>query len=290
MKWIRPQYDLVVVDEYQDMNPTQLMLARGLCSGRMVLVGDVFQAIYEFRGADAEFASTMVSQLKAKTLKLSTTYRCPKAVVAEASKLVPGYTAAPSAPEGIVRTEKWDRFFTQAQPGDFVLSRKNAPLAKVCLRLLRDGKRALIRGKKIGDQLVAVVKGREARTIPELAQNMAIWERNLVEQYTKADAHEAKIELVVDQAATINFLAEGLATVDELIARISSLFDDATPGNSVVCSSVHRAKGLEATRVFLLTDTLYPGKRHDEEEVHIHYVAVTRSKSELVMVKGLGEA
>lgn len=292
MKWVVPKYDLVVVDEYQDMNPTQLMLARALCkpNGRMVLVGDVFQAIYEFRGADAEFASSMVSQLKAKTLTLSTTFRCPKAVVKVASALVPGYTAAPEAPEGIVRTESWDKFFGQTNAGDFVLSRKNAPLAKICLRLLRDGKRALIRGKKIGDGLIAVVKGREARTIPELVENLAIWERNLIEQYTKQDAHESKIEMVSDQAATIRFLAEGLAAVDELITRIESLFNDATPGNSVICSSVHRAKGLEAGRVFLLTDTLYPGKRKDEEEVHIHYVAVTRAKSELVMVKGMGEA
>lgn len=288
MKWVQAQYDLVVVDEYQDMNPTQLMLARALCRGRMFLVGDVFQAIYEFRGADAEFAASMVKTLKAKVLNLRTTFRCPKAVVRLASELVPGYTAAPEAPEGIVRAESFNQFFGQTEPGDFVLSRKNAPLAKVCLRLLRDGKRALIRGKKIGEGLISIVKGREARTIPELVENLAIWEKNLVEQYTAQGANETKIETVTDQAATIAFLAEGLATVDELVARINSLFDDATPGNSVVCSSVHRAKGLEAGRVFLLVDTLYPGKRHDEEEVHIHYVAMTRTKRELVMVKGLG--
>jgi superfamily I DNA/RNA helicase len=285
-KWVRPQYDLVVVDEYQDMNPTQLMLARALCKGRMVLVGDVFQAIYEFRGADASFASTMVKQLKAKTLTLNTTFRCPKSVVRAASELVPGYLAAPEAPEGILRTEEFARMFDQAQPGDFILSRKNAPLAKICLRLLRDGKRALIRGRNIGEGLVSIVKGREARSIPELVETLGVWERNLVEQYVKQDAPETKIELIQDQAATIRFLAEGLASVDELVARIRSLFEDSTPGNAVICSSVHRAKGLEATRVFLLADTLYPGRRRDEEEIHIHYVALTRSKHELVMVRG----
>lgn len=285
-KWVKPQYDLVVVDEYQDMNPTQLMLARALCKGRMVLVGDIYQAIYEFRGADAEFASTMVEQLKAKTLTLNTTFRCPKSVVRAAAELVPGYRAADSAPEGILRTEEFSKMFDQAQPGDFILSRKNAPLAKICLRLLRDGKRALIRGRNIGDGLISVVKGREARSIPELMETLNTWEHNVVEGYIKADAPEAKIELIQDQASTVRFLAEGLATVDELIARIRSLFDDTTPGNTVICSSVHRAKGLEAARVFVIADTLYPGRRKNEEEIHIHYVAITRAKNELVMVRG----
>jgi superfamily I DNA/RNA helicase len=286
MKWVRPQYDLVVVDEYQDMNPTQLMLARALCKGRMILVGDEFQAIYEFRGANAEFARKMVKDLNAKVMTLSTTFRCPKSVVRAAAELVPGYKAAEQAPEGILRSEEFARMFAQAEPGDFILSRKNAPLAKICLRLLRDGKRALIRGRKIGEGLVNIVKGREARNIPELVENLGIWEKNLVEQYIKQNAPETKVELIQDQAATICFLAEGLASVGELVARIETLFADATPGNSVICSSVHRAKGLEATRVFLLADTLYPGRRKDEEEIHIHYVAITRAKNELVMVRG----
>lgn len=285
---VRPTYDLVVVDEYQDMNPTQLMLAEKLCKagGRIILVGDIYQAIYEFRGANAEFASSMVKRLKAKVMHLSTTFRCPKSVVRAAAELVPGYTAAPEAPEGILRSEEFAKIFDQAQPGDFVLSRKNAPLAKVCLKLLRDGKRAMIRGRNIGDGLCAIVRGREARNIPELVENLGVWERNLVEQYVKQDAPETKIELISDQAATIRFLAEGLATVEELLALIKSLFDDATPGNTVICSTVHRAKGLEAHRVFVLADTLYPGRRKDEEEVHIHYVAITRAKFELVMVRG----
>ena len=46
-------FDFLIVDEYQDSNITQQELALRFCpSGRMVIVGDRYQSIYQFRGAD----------------------------------------------------------------------------------------------------------------------------------------------------------------------------------------------------------------------------------------------
>ncbi len=68
------------------------------------------------------------------------------------------------------------------------------------------------------------------------------------------------------------------------------LFADS--GIAVVCSSVHKAKGLEASRVFILKRTLYPKLKEGakpspmraREEQNIHYVAITRAMRELVYV------
>ena len=49
---IQALYEHVLVDEYQDTNPLQSRILRGLCShGRITVVGDDAQSIYAFRGA-----------------------------------------------------------------------------------------------------------------------------------------------------------------------------------------------------------------------------------------------
>ena len=60
-----------------------------------------------------------------------------------------------------------------------------------------------------------------------------------------------------------------------------TLFGDSADGDAlptIICSSVHKAKGLEATRVFILADTVNTRNR---EESNIYYVAVTRAKARL---------
>ncbi len=62
-------------------------------------------------------------------------------------------------------------------------------------------------------------------------------------------------------------------------------------GESIVLSTVHRAKGLEWSRVFILglTDGSFPSARsmgdlaQEEEERRVFYVALTRAKDELYL-------
>ncbi len=94
--------------------------------------------------------------------------------------------------------------------------------------------------------------------------------------------------MINDQYECIESLMDGVSTVPELIARIDSLFGDTPPGGdnrTITLSSIHKAKGLEAERVYLLQDTLYPGGDKTRiEEANLEYVGVTRAKRTLVMV------
>lgn len=293
-KWIRGRYDLVVIDEAQDMNASQIELARGVCKpgGRVFVIGDDRQAIYGFRGADSNSLDRLKTELKANELGLTTTYRCPKNVVNYAKKLVPDYSSAPASPDGEITEIDFNKIHEVADRGNFVLSRKNAPLAKVCLRFLRHGKRAMIEGKEIGAGLKSVIKKVGGKSIPDFLARLTKWEERQIVRLkaTGKSSAENKIELIRDQAETLRSLAEGMAGLRELNIRIDTLFTE-TPGGKgdyIICSSVHKAKGLESDVVFVLQDTLYPGGRRSLEEENIEYVAVTRAKSRLVWVQGIG--
>lgn len=289
-RWARPSYNLIVVDEAQDMNAAQLELALACARGRIVVVGDDRQAIYGFRGADSNALTRLREELHAIELPLTITYRCPKNVVAVAQAIVPDYTAAPSAPDGTVAAATETQMMRQATPGDFILSRTNGPLARIALALLRDGKRARIEGRDIAKTLTSLVRRMKAETIPDLMTALDRWGQREADKLRgrkgNPAAMQARLDYVADMVATVDALADGLADVAELNARIEELFSE-THGPAIVCSTVHKAKGLEADRVFVLAETLYcGGHRITEEERNIHYVAVTRAKDTLVMVEG----
>jgi len=290
--WVRGQYDLVVVDECQDMNAAQIELATRSVrkSGRIIVVGDDRQAIYGFRGADSGSLDRLKAKMKAEELPLTVTYRCPKAVVAEAATLVPDYCAAETAPAGEVGALAMAKLPETVQPGDFVLSRKNAPLVRVCLSILRAGTRAKVEGRDVGKGLVALVKKLKPKTIPQFIERLEAWEEREKARAAKLKpaTAERKTAEVEDQAETLRHLSEGLAEVQELEARIEHLFADDAAGvrGQVVCSSVHRSKGLEAPRVFVLRSTLADPATAGREEQNIRYVAITRAQERLTWVDG----
>jgi superfamily I DNA/RNA helicase len=289
--WVRAKYDLVVIDEAQDMNAAQLMLATKVVKkdGRIVVVGDDRQAIYGFRGADANSLDRLKGELVAHELGLTTTYRCPRAVVQAAQRLVPDYKAAPTAPEGSYLAAKYEEMMEQVQAGDFVLSRKNAPLAAICLKLLVMGKRSIVEGREIGAGLVGLVKKVKGKSVPDFLARLDKWatKQTVRLQATKNAAAEAKLSYLQDQVETLRVLAQGVAGLKELEARVLSMFQQTDGGklDVVVCSSVHKAKGLERNRVYGLVESLYPGGRHDSiEEQNIEYVMITRAKQSFVSV------
>jgi DNA helicase II / ATP-dependent DNA helicase PcrA len=287
---VKPWYDLVVVDEAQDMSEPQLEMATKACSshGRIAVVGDDRQAIYGFRGADSGSLDRLKKNLNAAELGLTVTYRCPKSVVQIAREIVADFSAAATAPDGTIEHCSDLSLTTLAQPGDFILSRTNAPLVKVCLALLRAGKRATIRGRDIGRGIVTLVDRQKARDLVSLSKKLSVW----VDRETKRarttlaeSATENRIAYVQDVAGVVSALSEDVATVNELRSKLSTLFVQ-EPGNSIVCSSTHKAKGLEARNVFLLSGT-FQGKRAGEiEERNLLYVAVTRSMHRLIWVSG----
>jgi DNA helicase-2/ATP-dependent DNA helicase PcrA len=282
-------FDFVFVDEAQDTNMIQRELLRMIMrqSSRMIAVGDPAQAIYGFRGADAQSLASIAKEFNAITLPLSISYRCPTSVVKYAQQWVSHIQAAPNAPEGLVahHDENWDP--TMFLPDDLVICRKSAPLLTLAFRCIRHNIPVQILGKEIGDGLKSLIKKMNAKNLEQLTLKLTEYMGREVKKARAAD-DEKKIEAITDKVGCIIFMIDGLRedrqSISFLEQGIDYLFKDKT--KCVKLCTLHKAKGLEADRVFWLNRSECPSQwaRRDwqrVEEINLCYVATTRAKREL---------
>ena len=281
------QYDRVFIDETQDLNLAQIRLAMMACrpGGRIVAVGDNRQAIYAFRGADSRAMARVLDELNGYTLPLSVSYRCGKAIIREAQRWVADIEWAPNAAAGLVGNCDEKQMVREASQGDFVVSRKNAPLVKTCLQFMREGRPAFVLGQDVSAELSSLVIQSKARTVTKLLDWVDNWEQKQVKK-AQAKNQDADIQRIADAAECIRVLSENEETVDDVRAKLRTLFDDCDHDSKrITLMSTHKAKGLEADRVWMLRDT-YLQRQGDEEE-NLAYVATTRAISELWHVRGI---
>lgn len=283
---VKPLFDLVVVDEAQDMNAPQLMMARKSVkpTGRMVVVGDDRQAIYGFRGAVQDGMGMMQRELQAAQLTLSTTYRCPRKVVDLAKQLVPGYLSAQGAPEGTVEVMGDGNLCSKLKVGDAVLSRTNAPLMPLCLQTIRAGIPARVEGKDVGKFLLNLMGKIKGASVPDFITRLHRWCDKSKTRLKDTENFEVRAQALDDQRDTLLALAEDAKSVKDIENRITTMFSD-TDGfqkPAVVFSSVHKAKGLEWPNVFVLEYSFRANPTGEEE--NIYYVALTRTQSALTLV------
>jgi DNA helicase-2/ATP-dependent DNA helicase PcrA len=283
------KYDVIIVDETQDLNPAQVELVMKSLKkgGRVIAVGDPFQSLYGFRGADTEAMPKLIKRLNAKVMPLSISYRCPKSHVALAQTIVPQIEAAENADEGQIINIKEDDLCDVVSPNDLCICRFNAPLVRPAFDLLRSGIKVCIRGRDIGTGLTKLLKGFGTNNLNEMFQKLDTW---YSKECGKADKKGLSTDPIEDKYETIMAFAEmaEARNVSDLIAHIEDIFDDKRA--MVTFSSVHRAKGLEADNVFVIKPGAMPSPRAKKQweqvqEQNIRYVAFTRAKDTLYMVE-----
>ena len=279
-------YDWVIIDEAQDVSHVQRTLLRKFLksNGRLIAVGDSHQAIYGFRGADSQSLANIGRVFKAETLPLSISYRCPRKVVEIAQQFVPHIECSETAEDGeVLSPTSWA--VESFSDDDLIVSRTTAPLIELAYRCISEGKKVHVLGREIGKGLVNVVKkaaGKRVTTIEDFFPRLDSWRER---QMRKAEKDEAKLAAIMDKIDCINVLAAGLDTVAELIKAIETIFSDSQGGTTL--ATVHKAKGLEAPRVFILNPDSMPSKWarqawQMEQERNLQYVAVTRALETLV--------
>ena len=288
--------DRCYIDEMQDLNAAQHGLLMGTAE-QFVIVGDVQQSIYGFAGADPLSMPRFEEQIGATLLPLTITRRCPHKHVEYCKQFLPKdfadqFQAAESAPYGTIQERRFDIDFYKTLEGtsNLCLSRTNAPMVRACFSCWKAGIPAVIRGRNIASALAKVVKRYKASDNETLIRLLMTDYQEKVQKLRAADkediAHAKQDELDI----LIEFATE-TATPDECVSKLFTMFDDQTiKDRAIQFSTVHKAKGLEADNLAILTPDLLPhpgiskiGEFWAQQERNIAYVCATRGKNAMYL-------
>ena len=288
-------YDVVFVDEAQDFNEAQRRLILKACNGgRMIVVGDPKQAIYGFRGADSSSMDIFKSELEqsprgVQNFTLSVTWRCPKSVVEQANRFFPDYSAREDAEDGLVESH----VALDPSAGDLVLCRVNAPLVSECFAMIAEGKAAYVLGRDIGYSLEVLIKKVTKDGEMPIEDFLATLDDyvNKRMQVLRRAEKENQIQSLQDKYDCIIALSGRTSTVAGLHDNIKEIFGEQGRNSGVVFSTVHKAKGLEAENVWIISPDKMPHPMAKtpsarEQEKNLCYVAVTRAMKTLRYVGG----
>lgn len=276
------KYDWVFADEAQDISNLQLeMLRRSLAkNGRFVGVGDSAQAIYGWRGASRDAIPNLGRTFDAQKFPLSISYRCPRSVVALARKYSQKIEPWEKAADGKVEElESWVP--SLFGPTDVILCRNNAPLVAMAFKLIRAGKPCKVLGRDIGTGLVSLVKRMRAISLDDLKAKL---DAHVDRERKRLVDEPEKIVSLLDRVDTIRIFVSEMpwgTSVEQLCSKIEGMFAEDGQEGMLLLSTIHKGKGMEWPRVFILDQHLI-GMR--EPEPNLYYVAVTRAMKELYFI------
>lgn len=244
-------------------------------------------SIYGFAGANSSSIDVLKGRFNSQELPLNTCYRCGKSIIELAQTIVPEIQAFEGNEDGEVNHP--DKLSFDMPDGSMILSRRNANLVKPCFELIRQGRKAIIKGKDIGLNLVKVINKHKGNSLDETLDKIEVYTEQRVEKLRERQTPPASsIDALTDTYDVIKYIAEDCKTTEEMVSRIENIFDEKTKG--ITLSSIHRSKGLEADHVTIVdyARVRLSNERMTQEdhmqEANLNYVAVTRAKKKLDLI------
>lgn len=310
----KEKFDFVFIDECQDLSRSQIAIALKYClkTCRVLAVGDPRQSIYGFNGADIESFDKIKKQFEPmEPLSLTTSFRCPKSVIKLATEIRPDITGSKTE-EGIVRTIEIHKVAELAVPGDLIISRVKAPLLILVFTFIDKDIKVRIHDDEADsfiEELKKLFKQEQLQIrlskhpggfdqLKEDVINRWTWiiekEAEKIDDSTERNLHiitetaflERKVEFLHKKYVSWKSRCDSVLEILKVIKEYISFKD-----NPITLSTIHRAKGLENRRVFILNYDLMPYYRDGMQdwewiqEVNLKYVALTRALEELYLVK-----
>jgi len=309
------KYDFLFIDECQDLSKAQFAVAAKYVKsgGRVLAVGDPQQSIYGFTGADIKSFDTVKEYTKAKLLPLTTCFRCPQQMIELARQFRPDITGSKKEP-GIVTIILFPKITELAKPGDLIISRIKAPLVVLVFDFIDREMKVKIHEDEVQDiinELKNIFKHGELNVnISTLSNGFESIRKDVLKRWDWIikqnserikDSTERKLYVESEKIyleKRIDFLnrkyeqwkkeCPSILTILQKIKHYISATD-----NPIKLSTIHRAKGLENDRVFIINYNELPMMKADQkewekiQESNLKYVAVTRPLNTLFLVESV---
>lgn len=302
-----PSLDVMFVDEAQDLSPLQWAVVRKVAekAKKIYVAGDDDQAIYKWAGADVDY---LISNSK-NAMVLKQSYRVPSSVHEVASRCIGQVRSrihkewTPRKDEGVVRWEPTIELVNMEKGDWLVLARTNYLLEDVDEYCRNEGWFFEVKGRpSISEAKVrAVIYWERLRK----GETVSLNECANILKYVKVDKHK-KLDLL-DSDLTMQYedlkshfpdLPEGnwydvftLLSPSEIsyIRAMLRRGEKITKQPRIRLSTIHAAKGGEATNVVLLTDIttrVYKNyQQNPDDENRVFYVGITRTKENLYLIE-----
>lgn len=303
------KHDVLFIDECQDLSKSQLAVALKYVkkTGRILSVGDPYQSIYGFTGADIYSFDNIAKIPNMVSLQLTKCFRCPDKIIELAQNFRADIHAFKPKSGTISRLE-FSQVSQSVSPHDLVISRTKTPLQKLLFQLVEKGIPVEVHEDEIKEfinDLKMLFNHQELTTKNQYGQSLDFWDkvidRNIyflekkVSRIGNPDEREyqfnlesslihSKVEFIQSQLS-IHTDCQAIADLLKKIETLISGTDDA-----VKLSTIHRAKGLENEVIYILEYDRLPLTRDGQkdweikQELNLKYVALTRSKNVLYLV------
>jgi len=302
-----PKLDAMFVDEAQDLSPLQWAVVRKLAeqADRIYVAGDDDQAIYKWAGADVDY---LIKNSKGAMI-LRQSHRVPAAVHEVASQCINQVRSrihkiwAPRKEKGLVRWEPNIELINMEEGDWLVLARTNYLLEKIDEHCRHQGWFFEIKGRpSISENKVRAVLNWE-----RLHQGLDITVTDCANLLKFIKVRNPKSLDVLDFDARVThailkkqfpdlpngywFDVFNLLSPKEIsyIRAMLRRGERITKQPRIRLSTIHAAKGGEATNVVLLTDIttrVYKNyQSNPDDENRVFYVGLTRTKENLYLIE-----
>lgn len=291
---VRPdKYDYILIDESQDLSNVQHELVNKLIGpkSRLISVGDPNQTIYSFVGASPESFKRFEARPNTVTLPLSVCYRCGSGIVEHARELFQDIESHSKSHVGEPRTGS----YSELRDGDIVLCRNNRPLVAMYYTLIGKGKKCTIVGKEFEEGLGKIIAKTMKAGVNTKIECIEYWYKvdlnNIYEELKargvkKPTMHERYVHYK-EKVEVLDLIFTNYSYLYELENAVKEIFCASKDGIKLM--SIHKSKGLENERVFVIRYDLIPSTYAIQswqrlQEKNLEFVMRTRAKKELVYI------